>query len=101
MKVIISSKAQNDTTEIYEYIAKDSLKYANITLEKLYYYINFLEFSPYLGRYVPELQDKHYREILYKSYRIVYSIFKETIYIHFIIHSKRNFSSFYSSYIKD
>ncbi len=101
MRIIISNEVRNDITEIYEYIARDSLKYANETIKNIYSRISELENSPYLGRYIPELLDKKYRELLYKNYRIVYSVLEEKniIYIYFVIHSKRDFKSFYNTYI--
>lgn len=101
MRIIISNEVRNDITEIYEYIARDSLKYANETIKNIYSRITELENSPYLGRYIPELLDKKYRELLYKNYRIVYSVLEEKniIYIYFVIHSKRDFKSFYNTYI--
>ena len=101
MRIIISNEVRNDITEIYEYIARDSLKYANETIKNIYSRITELENSPYLGRYIPELLDKKYRELLYKNYRIVYSVLEEKniIYIYFVIHSKRDSKSFYNTYI--
>jgi plasmid stabilization system protein ParE len=98
----MSTEAHKDIDSIYEYISYDSIKYANETIKKIYSLIYELEFSPYLGRFVPEIYNKHFRELIYKSYRIVYEISKNsnTIYIHFIIHSKQNFDSFYKSYFK-
>ena len=103
MQLIISNEVRNDITEIYNYIARDSLKYANETVDNIYLLISKLEMSPYLGRYVPEFQDKRYRELIYKSYRIVYSVFEDTkiVYIRFVVHGKRNFKSFYYSYMKN
>lgn len=103
MQIIVSSEARNDITNIYSYIAADSVKYANKTVSNIYSRIAELETSPYIGRYVPEFPDKQYRELLYKNYRIVYNVSEETysIYIHFIIHCKRNFKSFFYSYLKN
>ena len=86
MLIIISDKTKTNITQIYDYIANNSIKYAQ---------------SPYLGRYVSEVKDKRLREILYKSYRIVYTISEETntIYIHFVVHGKMDFQTFYNSYI--
>jgi plasmid stabilization system protein ParE len=99
----MSNEANKDMDSIFEYISLDSIKYANETLENIYSLIYELEDSPYLGRYVPELLDKQFREIIYKNYRIVYDISKDSniVYIHFVVHSKRNFKSFYKSYIKN
>ena len=103
MQVLMSNEAYQDIDSIFEYISHDSIKYANETLENIYYRIYELKNAPYLGRYVPEFSDKHFREIIYKSYRIVYDVSKDsnTVYIHFVIHAKRNFKSFYKYYIKN
>lgn len=103
MKVLMSNEAHEDIDSIFEYISRDSIRYANETSKNIYSRIYELGNSPYLGRYVPELLDKRFREIIYKSYRIVYDISEtsNTVYIHFIVHGKRNFKSFYKSYIKN
>lgn len=103
MQIILSNEAQKDLNKIFEYISKDSLKYAIETDKNIRLSIHRLENLPYLGRVVPEILNKQYRELLYKSYRIVYSVFEEKniIYIHFVIHGKRNFKSFYNSYITE
>ena len=33
-----------------------------------------LQDSPYIGRYFPELSDKHFRELICEKYRIIYYI---------------------------
>ena len=103
MKVILSNEVKQDMNSIFEYIAQDSLKYAIETDANIRLSIHKLEDSPYLGRYVPEFSDKHFRELIYKSYRIVYDISEDsnTVYIHFVVHGKRNLKSFYKSYIKN
>lgn len=103
MKLIISKDVRNDIEEIYNYIARNSIKYANVTSENIYSLISKLGVSPYLGRYVPELEEKRLRELIYKSYRIVYEFLEDTdtIYVHFVVHGKRNFKSFYKSYMKN
>lgn len=57
MQILMSNEAHQDIDSIFEYISRDSIKYANEN--------------------------------------------SNTIYIHFVIHSKRNFKSFYKSYIKN
>ena len=101
MQVTLSPMAKKNINNIFDYISINSLKYAIETTQNIRSLIHKLEFSPYLGRYVPELTDKRYRELLYKSYRIIYSVYEDIniIYIHFIIHSKRNLESFYNTYI--
>ena len=100
MKIIISEEAHRDIEEIFKYISKDSLRYAKETVENIYNKIYNLEESPYIGRYIPCLLNKECREIIYKSYRIVYTISetKSEIYIHFIVHGARNFKSVFNKY---
>jgi len=95
MKVILSTEAKQDIDDIFEYISRNSIRYAIETTRNIRLCIHNLEISPYLGRYVPELSDKLYRELLYKSYRIIYSIYEEidTVYIHLVVHDKRNLNS--------
>ena len=101
MLITISKRTKENIIQIYKYIAKNSIKYANETVNNIYSLINYLEHSPYLGRYVPEVKDKRLREVLYKSYRIVYTVSEKTntVYIHFVLHGKRDFTSYYNSYI--
>ena len=68
MQVLMSNEAHEDIDSIFEYISHDSIKYANETSEIIYSRIYKLENAPYLGRYVSELPDKHFRELIYKSY---------------------------------
>lgn len=103
MKVILSNEAREDLNNIFHYISRYSLKHAIDNDENIILMIHKLEYAPYLGRYVQVNNDsKKLREIIYKKYRIVYEVIEKSniIYIHFIIHYRRNFKSFYKSYLK-
>lgn len=95
MKVIKSQKAHKDIKNIFEYIAYDSLYYAKKTIDYIYSYINKLEHFPYIGRYIPEFNNKRYREIIYKKYRIFYCVSKKNneVYIYRVIYSSRKIES--------
>lgn len=103
MQILISNEAHEDIASIFEYISRDSIEYANKTLENIYSRIYELSNSPYLGRLVPELSGNYFRELIYKSYRIIYDVSKDlsTVYIHFVVRDNRDFESFYKSYIKN
>ena len=104
MKIIISDEAKNDITEIFDYIALDSLKYAKETTQNIRSCIHKLKDFPYLGKYVDKSLYKYYkqyRELICKNYIIVYSIYKNEIYIHFVIHKSRNISKFFNLYLKN
>ena len=74
VKVIWTDQAILDLDSIGEYIAKDSSKYASLTVERLFHSTDILETQPKLGRIVPEFNDETIRELIFKSYRIVYKI---------------------------
>lgn len=95
MNIIISNKAHKQIQEIFKFISQDSVYYAEKTKEEIYKKINMLEFMPYIGRKIPEYNRADMREIIYKSYRIMYKILeiKQEIHIQIIHHGKQKFIS--------
>lgn len=83
-----------DLTEIKEYIQKDSAYYANKTIADIYERVENLKLFPSMGRYVPEFNSKEIRELIYKSYRILYTFNSKNVYILRVIHHSRNISKF-------
>jgi plasmid stabilization system protein ParE len=53
--------------------------------------VDILLETPRLGRMVPEIGEDAVREIGMYSYRIMYELFGDTIYIHGIVHKRRHF----------
>lgn len=101
MKIVVDDLAKQSLIDIYYYNYKYSLKKAIETNKKILLRIHDLEASPYIGRYIPEMPDKQFREIIYKSsrhsgYRIIYHISESTdiIYILNILNSKQDFNHF-------
>lgn len=84
MKIVMSDMAKQNINEIYDYISENSIVYAIKTTQNILLRIRNLKFSPYLGRYIPELSSKYYRELIYKSYRIAYTVDEKNniVYIH-------------------
>lgn len=83
-------------SHIKEYIARDSVYYANKTINRIEEKIENLLIFPYIGRYVPEFNFKLFRELIYKSYRIIYYLNSDTIYILKILHHSQDISKFKS-----
>jgi len=71
-KVRWTPQAADDLEAIYEFIARDSPHYAQITIEGIIAAIDRLEQFPLLGRHVPETSQADVRELIKPPYRIVY-----------------------------
>lgn len=88
----MSAVAQKDLKEIYNYISQDSIYYAKKTIREIKERIANLQFFPYSGRKIPEINQKNFLEIIYKHYRIMYKIVSNNkILILRIFHSSRKF----------
>jgi toxin ParE1/3/4 len=72
VKVVWTQRALYDLEDIADYISKDSVKYAALTLEKILDTAQLIEENPLIGRIVPETNDKSIREIIKGNYRIIY-----------------------------
>jgi toxin ParE1/3/4 len=74
VKVIWTDSAIQDLNDIGNYIAKDSERYAEITIERLFNSVDILEQHPNAGKMIPEFEDEMIRELIRGSFRIVYHI---------------------------
>ena len=81
--------ANNDLIQIYNYIYEDSIYYAIKTVENIVKLVNNLSYFPYIGRKIPEYNLDNQRDLIYKSYRIIYKIESNEILIRRIWHSSR------------
>lgn len=90
VKINWTQLAISDLNGVYEYIAKDSSRYAQITVNKIHSHVDSLKKQPYSGRIVPEFEDKSIKELIIGNYRIVHFIVSEyQIDILRIYHSAR------------
>ncbi|MEZ5072109.1 MAG: type II toxin-antitoxin system RelE/ParE family toxin [Bacteroidales bacterium] len=69
--------ALSDLDEIGEYISKDSIRYAELTVSKLFESPDILEKNPRAGNIVPELNNESIRQLIRGSYRIIYHMVDE------------------------
>ena len=72
-----TDSALQDLNDIGEYIAKDSLRYAEITVLRLFESVDILESHPLSGVMTPEFENEYIRQIIRGDYRIVYHIINE------------------------
>ena len=73
-KVILSPRAVQDLREIVRYISFDNPVRAKSFGHELTARTRALAAFPELGRVVPEIDEQTIREIIHKSYRIVYRV---------------------------
>jgi addiction module RelE/StbE family toxin len=84
-------EAQEDLREIYDYISKDSERYANRQIERIFDRVQGIKEQIRSGKIVEEISDKTIREIIEGRYRIIYRIINENlIHILMIHHSSRD-----------
>ena len=74
MKLLISDNVKTSVRNIFYYCKNISYKYANRTIEDILNTISSIKDFPYIGRYVPELESKYFRERICKGFRIIYFI---------------------------
>jgi len=93
-QVIITSEAEEDILDIYDYIAKkDTLQNAEYVLDNLESLILSLEESPERGHYPPELSVqgiKEFKEIIFKPYRAIYEIIGSKVIVHLCVNGRRD-----------
>jgi toxin ParE1/3/4 len=81
MKLLWTKESLISLQEIEKYIASDNPQTALAFIDKLISLAESLSFNPEKGRIVPELSIAQIREILYKNYRIVYLLKKNSLEI--------------------
>jgi addiction module RelE/StbE family toxin len=74
VKIVWTELSISDLKEIFDYIADDSIRYATITANKIYQRVQPITDNPYIGRMVPEFNEKLIREVIEGNYRIIYRI---------------------------
>jgi len=76
-KIIWSEQAREDLREIVTFIALDNPATAESFGYLLMTKVDALAQFPRLGRVVPEEDDEDIREIIFRSYRIVYQVIEK------------------------
>ena len=69
-----SDQAILDLLSIAEFIAKDSARYAKITVARIRIATRQLKTYPLSGRIVPETESGNIRELIFGNYRIIYCV---------------------------
>ena len=61
VNIKLALDAREDMRQIEEYISKDSVYYANKTIEEIVEKTKYLSMFPYMGRKIPEYNNINFR----------------------------------------
>ena len=84
-----TQRARDDLREIHDFIARDSPRAAEALGERLLTATERLALFPESGRVVPEFPALGYREIIVSSYRVLYRLEGNTVWIVAVVHGRR------------
>ncbi|HUP43701.1 MAG TPA: type II toxin-antitoxin system RelE/ParE family toxin [Thermoanaerobaculia bacterium] len=88
--------AWQDLERAVDTIAQDSPTYAAGFARRVWERAQSLDELSYRGRVVPELGDPDVRELILASYRLLYEIRGETVYILGLIHGARDLTALWT-----
>jgi plasmid stabilization system protein ParE len=89
MKLTWSPLAISRVSEIAGYIAKDNLLAAEEWANNIFELVEGLSEFPEIGRTVPEIKNKMFRELISGNYRIIYKYENTQILILTVRHGKQ------------
>jgi plasmid stabilization system protein ParE len=88
--VIWSQSAKADLRAIHDYIAEGSRHYAKKVVQDIREKAEGLRELPKSGKKLPELDDEDVREFSLYSYRIIYEINAQDIFVLAIVHKRKD-----------
>jgi toxin ParE1/3/4 len=89
MRVVWSPLALERIEEIADYIAEDNLDAAKVFLIDIFAAVERLRTFPQSGRVVPEVKRPDIREIIFKTYRVVYRVERKRVSVLTVRHGKQ------------
>jgi toxin ParE1/3/4 len=84
-----TQRARDDLRDIHDFIARDSPRAAEALVERLLTATERLAAFPESGRVVPEFPALGYREIIVSSYRVLYRLADNIVWITAVFHGRR------------
>jgi len=88
-----SLTAGNDLQDIEDFIARDSILHAVNFVNRIVECADTLLQNTHIGRVVPEFHREDLREVLFRSYRVVYLLQGDTIFILRVVHGSRDLTA--------
>ena len=77
VKINWTQLALSDLKGVHEYISNDSIRYAQITVNKIYSRVESLKKQPSTWRIGSEFEDSSIKELIEGNYRIVHYLVNE------------------------
>jgi toxin ParE1/3/4 len=92
VRVDWAQPALDDLREVYEFIARDSPRYARLTVERITDTADRLARFPQLGQVLPEFPHLVYRQMVVGAYRLIYrdDSERDRVLVMGVIHSSRD-----------
>ena len=90
-RLIWTPQAIADLEAIEAFISRDSPRYADVVVDRIFAAVDRLRDFPRSGRVVPEVGDEHIREVIMGVYRIVYRLVDDRAEIVTVFRSSRLF----------
>ena len=85
-----SLTAGNDLQDIEAFIARDSVLHAITFIDRIVESTETILVTPHIGRIVPEFSRPDLREIIFRSYRIVYLLQDNAVFVLRVVHGSRD-----------
>ncbi|MBX9658342.1 MAG: type II toxin-antitoxin system RelE/ParE family toxin [Nitrospiraceae bacterium] len=85
-----SLTAGNDLQDIEDFIARDSALHAITFVDRMVESTETLLTNSHIGRVVPEFNRPDLREVIFGTYRIVYLVKDDTVFILRVVHGARD-----------
>lgn len=92
-RVAWTETAWRDLERAADYIAEVAPSYAAAIARRIRDRARSLEEMAERGRVVPELDDPRVRELVVGSYRLIYEVGEETVYVLALIHGARDLAA--------
>jgi toxin ParE1/3/4 len=90
MRILWTEPGLGDLKAIRDYIARDSETYAGDFIGSLLIAVERLSTFPQMGRVVPEADNLDIRELIFRSYRVIYRTSGDTVQILAVVHGHRD-----------
>lgn len=82
--IVWLEEALNDLEEIYHYISRDSVLYAQRQIHRIEEHVSILEKHIRAGKMVKEMSQPDIRELVVGNYRVIYKIISEQL-VHILL----------------